>query len=291
MKLAVYTPTYNRADELQLLYNSLVEQTNKDFFWLIIDDGSTDDTEEKVNEWQKSSVFKIIYLKKENGGKHTAINKALDIVDNYWNLCVDSDDWFISNGAIQKKKNDIDECINREEIISLVYPLQLSGKKVRKVNHKPMVIKDCDARNKKLNVTEVTIVSRPHAYKEIRFPIFKGERFIAEDAIEIPKLIDKSRIYINDPVVEGKYLSDGLTNNILLYWKQNPKGYYYVRNIKADFYKREKQFIKMMRPLGQIVAFNYDNKNPLLYKISNKIIGAFSIPFGLIYWKRKFIRK
>ena len=76
-KLTIFTPTYNRAHTLPRTYESLCKQKNKDFVWLIIDDGSSDNTEELVKNWQKeNSDFTIEYVKKENGGMHTAHNVA-----------------------------------------------------------------------------------------------------------------------------------------------------------------------------------------------------------------------
>lgn len=72
MIITVFTPTYNRAHLLPRLYESLVKQTYRDFEWIIVDDGSSDNTAEVVNDW--SADFPIRFFIKENGGKHTAIN-------------------------------------------------------------------------------------------------------------------------------------------------------------------------------------------------------------------------
>ena len=80
--LTVLTPTYNRAKYLPKCYESLCSQTKSDFEWLIIDDGSTDDTEKVVNAWISDCHrrFDIVYVKKENGGKHTAINYSAEYI-------------------------------------------------------------------------------------------------------------------------------------------------------------------------------------------------------------------
>ena len=75
--LTIFTPTYNRADTIQRTYLSLLKQTCMDFEWLIVDDGSTDNTELKVQEWIKESVFPIRYIKQSNGGKYRAYNRGL----------------------------------------------------------------------------------------------------------------------------------------------------------------------------------------------------------------------
>ena len=91
--LTVFTPTYNRSDTLVRLHESLCRQTSDDFEWLIIDDGSTDNTEDIVRPWLKEQKFPIRYIKKENGGLHTGYTTAIANMDTELNVCIDSDDY------------------------------------------------------------------------------------------------------------------------------------------------------------------------------------------------------
>ena len=101
-RLTVFTPTYNRAHTLPRTYASLSRQDCKDFVWLIIDDGSTDDTRALVKAWQtQEHSFEIRYLYKENGGMHTAHNAAYEVIDTELNVCIDSDDC-LAPGAVRK---------------------------------------------------------------------------------------------------------------------------------------------------------------------------------------------
>ena len=109
IKLTIFTPTYNRKNELRDVYKSLLEQTNKEFNWLIIDDGSTDNTEDLVNEWIKNNKINIAYYKKENGGKHTAYNYALDKCDtDYMFVALDSDNT-MTKKAVEQINNILNE--------------------------------------------------------------------------------------------------------------------------------------------------------------------------------------
>lgn len=100
--ITVFTPTYNRKSCICKCYESLCSQTSKNFVWLVIDDGSNDNTEELVKKWQKEEIhFPIQYVYKENGGLHTAYNKGIELADTELFMCIDSDDW-IPNDAIER---------------------------------------------------------------------------------------------------------------------------------------------------------------------------------------------
>ncbi len=91
-RFTVFTATYNRSQTLHRVYDSLLKQTYKEFEWLIIDDGSTDETKELVNKFILDNKLNIRYFYKNNGGKHTAWRMAMEYVDSKYMICLDSDD-------------------------------------------------------------------------------------------------------------------------------------------------------------------------------------------------------
>lgn len=97
--LTIFTPTYNRAHTIVRTYESLCRQTCKDFVWLIIDDGSIDNTKEVVDQWIQEKKFPIRYEHKENGGLHTGYNKAIELMETEICVCIDSDDWMPDNAV------------------------------------------------------------------------------------------------------------------------------------------------------------------------------------------------
>ena len=99
--LTIFTPTYNRAHTLPRVYDSLCQQTSDDFEWLVIDDGSTDNTRQLVEQWQKEAAFKINYIYKENGGLYTGYNTAYLTIQTELNVCIDSDD-FMPPTAVER---------------------------------------------------------------------------------------------------------------------------------------------------------------------------------------------
>jgi len=109
-QLTIFTPTYNRAHTLPRTYDSLRNQNCKEFIWLIVDDGSTDQTAELVRKWQaENTAFEIRYIYKPNGGMHTAHNTAYENIDTELNVCIDSDDCVAENAvsAILEKWNKV----------------------------------------------------------------------------------------------------------------------------------------------------------------------------------------
>src|SRR5690606_23531816 len=98
-KITVYTPTFNRAYCLNQLYESLHRQTQSynDFEWLVVDDGSTDNTEELLSKWINEAPFKITYYKQKNEGKMAKLNFIHEILETGLCMCVDSDDYLIGD--------------------------------------------------------------------------------------------------------------------------------------------------------------------------------------------------
>ena len=98
MLTTIFTPTYNRRQLIDNLYQSLLAQSNKSFEWLVVDDGSTDDSEEYFSKLlSKPQPFTIRYIKQENGGKHRAINRGVQNANGELFFIVDSDDTLLPN--------------------------------------------------------------------------------------------------------------------------------------------------------------------------------------------------
>lgn len=92
MRVSVLTPTYNRSDKLIRLYNSLEKSTYRDFEWIIVNDGSTDDTDQIIKEIVAMASFPITYIYQENSGKHIAMNRLYDLAKGEYCFQIDDDD-------------------------------------------------------------------------------------------------------------------------------------------------------------------------------------------------------
>lgn len=180
MTITVFTPTYNRAYILPKLYESLKKQTCMNFEWLIIDDGSTDDTSEVVKTF-KTDKFPILYYYKKNGGKHTAMNYSHPYINGELLFIVDSDD-VLTNDAIEIITKDWLRFGKDDKIAMLSYTRkQSNGALISKGKVGEFYIdNDINYRVNKNVTGDRCEVVRSDVFKSFSMPTFEGERFMGE---------------------------------------------------------------------------------------------------------------
>lgn len=226
----VFTPTYNRKELLKRLYNSLCKQTKKDFEWVIVDDGSTDETRELVNEFiNEKNEFNIIYKKQENGGKHRAINTGLDIANGQVFAIVDSDD-YLTEDAIKKIKigfNAINNKKNEIKFAGIAFQRGYSNTKaIGKTFNGNFIDAKSNERDKYNIKGDKFEVFYTNVLQENKFPEIENEKFISE-ALVWTRIATKGYYirWYNDIIYICKYLEGGLTDRLEELVKENPKGY------------------------------------------------------------------
>ena len=227
-KVTVFTPTYNRAYILEKLYRSLTNQTNKDFEWLIIDDGSTDNTYEIVKAWlEEDNIFEIKYVKKENGGKHRAVNLSLELARGDLYIIVDSDD-YLTNDAIEKIIEKEKTISGKDRFVGIVFNRgSLLNNKIHGKTFKGDYIDATALQRRKYNIMgDKAEVYYTRILKKYKFPEFEGENFITENVVWLKIANDgyKHRFY-NDVIYLGDYLQGGLTDKAVQLEINNFKGY------------------------------------------------------------------
>ena len=213
MLVTVFTPSYNRAKHLSCLFGSLQHQTVKDFEWLIVDDGSQDETRKIVETLSMQSDFPIKYVYKENGGKHTAINKALDIVKSELFFIVDSDD-ILTNDAIESIEKDW-EANKEKNLCGISYlrgynNLQPIGD-VFPSDH--LIGSFADVRVHKHIHGDKAEVWVTRYLRNFRFPVFKGERFLVESWLWLQVSNMADMLFVNKVIYVTEYLPGGLTQS------------------------------------------------------------------------------
>ncbi len=234
--VTVFTPTYNRAYILGDLYHSLQRQTCMDFEWLIVDDGSADDTKALVASWQgEKNPFPIRYVYQENGGKCRAINRGLKEADGRLFFTVDSDD-YLTDDAIEKVIRWDGELPRDGHFCGYVgnrgiTPTQTPNRLF------PGGYLDGTALDRYDQVDgERAFVFYTEIHRKYLYPEFPGEKFLTEAVTWDLMAHDgyKMRFY-NDIIWIWEYKDDGLTRAGYRVFLENPQGTGLFFRQKAEF--------------------------------------------------------
>lgn len=226
--LTVFTSTYNRAYCLGRGYEALCRQTSNDFEWIIIDDGSTDNTRELVESWQRNkNNFVIKYVYKENGGMYTGYNMAIEMANTELAVCVDSDDYLLDD-AVEKiifywnihgeeKYAGIVglDCFVSGEILGDKFPEQ-----------KSINLIDLAIGKYKLNNRDRKIVVRTDLYKSVApMQVFPGEKDFNPHLMHLQISQKYDFLVMNEKLCVVEYQPDGMTQNIFKQYYRSPKSF------------------------------------------------------------------
>lgn len=287
--LTIFTPAYNRAHTLARTYESLRRQDCKDFVWLIVDDGSTDETADKVKAWQSQETeFEIRYLYKENGGMHTAHNAAYEVIDTELNVCIDSDDC-LAEGAVRK--------------------IKAAWEKVREKGYAGLIGLDADMDTGKIigtgfppNLADTTLggyyagggagdkklVYRTDVIKNVPpYPVFEGEKYVG--LVYKYTLIDqKYKLAVLDEVLcEVEYQPDGSTGTMFRQYLNNPKGFAFLRKVNMQYPQSVKRLV--MDCIHYCSSSQISRNKNYIKESPKKLLTVLCTPAGwlLTYWIRK----
>ena len=234
--MTVFTPTYNRAYIIDNLYRSLQHQTFLDFEWLIVDDGSTDDSETVIRRWQaKNNTFQIRYYKKENGGKCSAINMGLELAQGELFFTVDSDD-YLTDDALEKVVSWEASLPKNQKFCGVAGNLGTTKDTTsNRIFNLPFFEGSALDRYKMVD-GERAMVFYTEIHKQYLYPLFKGETFMTEAVTWTRMAADGYKIrFYNDIMWVYEYKEDGLTKAGSSVFLNNPKGYGLWLREKAEF--------------------------------------------------------
>lgn len=185
-RVTVFTPTYNRANVISRVYNSLLKQTYTDFCWLIVDDGSVDNTKEVVEAYMAEGKVDISYFYQQNSGKHCAINKAVNLAKSELFIIADSDDSFTEN-AIERLVNTWDSIPEQEKseykgVICRCFDTE-TGLPIGRFPKEQFDSDDLEAFFKEKLNFEKWMLFRTDVLREFPFPEEKGLKFYPETIV------------------------------------------------------------------------------------------------------------
>lgn len=227
--LTIFTPTYNRAHTLVRTFQSLCKQTCADFEWLIIDDGSTDNTAEIVNQWIVEANFTIRYIYQNNQGMHGAHNTAYNNIKTPLNTCIDSDDYLPAD-AVEKIINFWNKYGSEKYAGLIGLDYDINGKIIG--TRFPNSIKETTltefylsgGKGDKKMVYRTDIIRQ---YPE--YPLFEGERYVGLAYKYMLIDQDYKLLTLNEPLVIVEYQPDGSSNSMYSQYWNNPKGFAFYR--------------------------------------------------------------
>lgn len=289
-RITVFTPTYNRAYIISKLYSSLKKQTFQDFEWLVVDDGSTDTTEELFKNWINiGDFFPIRYYKKENGGKCKAINYALDLAKGELFFTVDSDD-YLTNDALEKIDKWINDLPKNDNYCgvagNLGFTSNLTPNNLFSSKYYEGTLLD-----RYTNVKgERAYVFFTSLHRKYKYPEYVGENFMTEAVVYNRIAHDGYKIrFYNDIIWIYEYRDDGLTKAGHSLFINNPQGY--------GLWIRERLFFEkatITRKIRTYYAFTVELQNAYSSSIISKCIEVpviiISI-FKLIYKIFRIVKK
>lgn len=233
--LTIFTPTFNRARTLPRTYASMTRQTSQDFIWLIIDDGSKDNTGELAEQWIAEGKVDIKYIRKENGGLFTGYNTAYLTIDTPLNMCVDSDD-FIPDDAVEvivstwRERGDERFC----GIIGLDFYLEtdtpIGG-------YFPDGLKECyylDLYTKKIHIGDTKQVMRTDLMRAVAPQVgFEGEKNFNPVYMLLQVCDDRPMIVLNRNLCTVEYQQDdSMSKAILKQYFNSPRSFSKLRRLE-----------------------------------------------------------
>lgn len=292
--LTVFTPTYNRAYCLGNGFEALKRQTCKDFQWIIVDDGSTDDTKELVAGWlEEDHGFPIRYVCKENGGMYTGYNTAIALADTELTVCVDSDD-YLTDDAVEKilahwsTHRDGDwggivglDCEPDGKVLGDPLPDQ-----------KSINLIDLAVGKYKINNRDRKIVVRTDLYKRFApMEVFPGEKDFNPHILHLQISQTHDFLVLNEKLCFVEYQPDGMTNTVWKQYLRSPRSFRATRLF--DMSIRQAPLLYTAKKTIHYVSSCIISGEPCISASPRKLLTVLLYPAGWLFtaylrhWNRK----
>ncbi len=285
--ITVFTPTYNRQELLVHGYNALKNQTSKDFEWLIIDDGSTDETEKVVKGWiNEKNDFVIRYIKKGNGGLHTGYNCAIENAQTELMVCVDSDD-YMPNDAVETilefwKQNGSNDYAG---IVAL--DCDLSGNVIgdKLPNEKSINLIDLLLEKYQIRNGDRTNVIRTDVYREVApMKSFNGEKNFNPHYMHLQISKKYDFLVLNKCLKVVEYQPGGMTDSIFKQYYNSPNSYIELRKFNLSLDNASLLF-KCKNAVHYVSSCFLAGRKHIISDCPKKILCALCILPGFIFSK------
>lgn len=292
----VFTPTYNRAHLLPRVYSSLLQQTERSFEWIVVDDGSGDGTAELVKQLMQESPFPITYLYQTNSGKHVAINRGVEKAQGFLMVIVDSDDWLLPDSLenIRRAWMAIPEEVRSHFVgVAGLYADGKSGKIIGDPFPEEIIDSDAVSIRARYNIKGDKFgANRVDVYRQFPFPEQIGS-FVTEGLIWNRIARHYKTHYINRVLAHTEYQLDGLSAKSVLLRVKNPlpARTYYLELVQFPYEQPNQLFL--LRAYANLVRFSLHSHcswQAQWREVPNKLLWLLALPIGVIaYWRDLWI--
>lgn len=292
-QLTIFTPAYNRAHTLPRAFDALKKQSCKDFIWLIVDDGSTDNTKELVGSFKKEDCgFKIEYIYKKNGGMHTAHNVAYQNIKTELNTCIDSDDT-IGEEAVKKILDFWNESGSDQYAGILGYDTDFDGKVIGKGFPEGLETTTLDAYYRNGGSGDKKLVLRTEVVRKYPpYPEYEGEKLVPLGTLYTLIDQDYEMLVLDEPLCRVEYQPDGSGASIFRQYKQSPRGFMYARIMRMEY---AQSFTEAATgAIHYVSSCIFAKERHFLKKSPKKLLTVLAVPFGVllnIYIRMKINRQ
>lgn len=292
IRLTILTPTYNRAHLLPQVFNSLQKQTVKDFEWLVIDDGSTDSTADYMQNLPVVE-FPVQFHRKENGGKHTAMNYSHPFIHGEIVIIVDSDDYLVPE-AVETILTDWQRYADKSNIGVLSYE---RGGQDGKIISERADVPDyyvCDDIHFRVNHRvrgDRAEVVRTEIFKKFPLPAHENEKFMSEGWLWNNIAIKYRTVYIQKVIYICEYLEGGLTKSGRMLRMKSPLN---MMDSCKSFFQDEVCLKMQVREMLLYCVYGLCSNLPIhkwLHNSGRPLRVLLTLPFGWLlfkYWKYKY---
>ena len=283
--MTIFTPTYNRGYIIGKLYESLLVQTCKDFCWMVVDDGSTDDTRSVIEGFIAEGKLDITYLYQENGGKQRAHNTGVEACETELFFCVDSDDTLVPTAV----EDVLDLWGRRGGDPNIAGIIAMRGRS----ETEPMgtwfpegleTTTMWDLYYKLHHKGDTALIYRTDILREYPYDVAPGEKFIAETYV-YHRIDQRYQLAVLPKIIWiCEYLPDGYTAHVREVTRNNPIGY---MRLKRDYIDYADSFgIKAQSTALYLVGAYFAGCFWKAYReLPNRVMATLALPVALVLVK------
>lgn len=283
--LTIFTPTYNRAHTLNRVYDSLCRQSCKDFQWMVIDDGSTDSTEELIRQLSQTAPFKVIYIKKENGGLYTGYNTAYANIETELSVCIDSDD-FMPDDAVEIIISTWEEHGGPQYAGIIGLDFFLNGEPIG--GYFPEELKEVylfDLKTRNIHSADSKQVMRTDLMKKVAPQIgFSGEKDFNPYYMLIDATDDIPMLVINKNLCFVEYQeTDSMSRNIYKQYVRSPRSFAKTRELEMRLSRTTVRH-QIKSAIHYIAECRLIKQSPFNHKNPCRLYTALLYPLGIMLY-------